>query len=117
MRSNMDPLSPATSTLSPAISHIAESAAILANELTKSQTEEVATQKQSQVHNVQWVLDTPHRLEKLFAAGKKQNALHEWAIVQRTLDLWKCPAGTEALKHACEKVIQEHTDNMEDSDI
>jgi vacuolar protein sorting-associated protein 51 len=115
MRSNMDPLSPATSTLSPAISHIAETAASLAGELAKTTPDGGVTQQQSQVRNVQWVLDTPQRLEKLFAAGKQQTALQEWAAVQRTLDVWKSPAGTDTLKHTCQEIIQKHTTDIDDS--
>jgi len=118
MRSNMDPLSPSTSTLSPAIAHIAETAASLAEELNHTEQEDSShnSKIKSQARKVQWVLATPERLERLFASGRRQEALDEWSNVQQILHRWKSPEGTESLKQSCQAVIDNYTLETDDSD-
>jgi len=111
MRSNMDPLSPATSTLSPAISHIAETAAALADELAVQDTSARAasTNNLAQAQKVKWVLATPDRLQSMFVAGQHQQAIEQLAHVKEILVQWKSPPGTDALLRSCETVVKQHT--------
>jgi vacuolar protein sorting-associated protein 51 len=114
----MDPLSPSTSTLSPAIAHVAETASSLAEELANSDQDHstVDPSMQSQVRKVQWVLQTPQRLEQLFASGRRQEALDEWSKVQEILYRWNSPPGTDRLEISCQEVINSHTPETDDSD-
>ena len=108
MRTNMDPLTPTTSTLAPAISHIAETAATLSNELAVHvpSTEGTAVLRQpKERQTVQWVLDAPDRIEQLLLDDKKDEAKKDWDIVRNLLDTWKGVQGVEEVRSACEKVL------------
>ncbi|KAL8711083.1 MAG: hypothetical protein Q9220_004464 [cf. Caloplaca sp. 1 TL-2023] len=111
MRSNMDPLTPSTSTLAPAISHIAETAASLAKTVPNSNiTEAIAddearVKKQRQKETVRWVLAAPDRLKKLVAEGRREEAIADWAEVQRLLEKWKGVQGTEEVRDQCSEVM------------
>lgn len=114
MRMNMDPLTPATSTLSPAISHIAETAASLAiafqdrSSALKPQEGDAdsrnARRRQEQA-TVRWVLAAPTRLGALLEAGKEEEANDEWAEVQRLLVKWDGVVGVEEVRDNCVKVM------------
>jgi vacuolar protein sorting-associated protein 51 len=105
----MDPLSPSTSTLAPAISHIAETAASLSTELQSqnagAQREQSKTE--SEVELVTWILKSPYRLKSLIEAGQRREAAHQWSVIQKVLDRWKGVRGTDDVRSACQKVIQD----------
>jgi hypothetical protein len=118
MRSNMDPLSPATSTLSPAIAHIAETSASLAQELTDSKINDVpavSSEMLKQRKKAQWILEAPRRLEAKFTAGRRDDAEKEWLRVQAILKIWNHPPGSERLIEECQSVIDKY-DPSNDSD-
>jgi hypothetical protein len=104
---NMDPLTPTTSTLAPAISHIAETAASLSSELTAHVPAKGAPSLRSpkQRQTVQWVLDAPDRLEQLLLDDNKDEAQKQWKAVQDLLDKWEGVQGVEVVRTACEKVL------------
>jgi vacuolar protein sorting-associated protein 51 len=111
---NMDPLTPATSTLSPAISHIAETAASLAivfqdrSSALKPQgvdPESKSVRRRQEQATVRWVLAAPTRLGALLEAGKEEEAREEWAVVQRLLEKWDGVVGVEELRDDCVKVM------------
>lgn len=115
----MDPLTPATSTLSPAVSHIAETAALLATAFRDRSAESNmekgvdgggesrnARRRQEQA-TVRWVLAAPRRLKDLLRAGEEEEAVKEWAEVQRLLGKWEGVAGVEELKNDCVEVMRE----------
>ncbi len=105
----MDPLSPSTSTLAPAIAHIAETAASLSTELQPENASQSAEQsrRESEVELVTWILNSPNRLKSLIEAGQKREAAHQWSAIQTVLDRWKDVRGTDGVRRACQKVIQE----------
>ena len=121
MRTNMDPLAPTTSTLSPAISHIAETAASLSSSpldktapspnITPGITVQDTTnredlkQKASQ-ETVRWVLDAPRRLRWLVSDGKVEEAEADWAEVVVLLDKWQSVQGAQELRIQCENIIK-----------
>ncbi|KAF2096807.1 hypothetical protein NA57DRAFT_58694 [Rhizodiscina lignyota] len=118
MRSNMDPLTPATSTLSPAISHIAYTASTLSNSLidrtgraqaTSTSTEQASNQSKKQT--VRWVLGTPQRMEAFIAEGRKTDAQNEFKDIVPLLERWKGIDGVEELKVKCERMLQEDGDS------
>lgn len=109
MRGSMEPLSPATSTLSPAVSHIAETAGLLAGRGKSKQgvTTEVKEreEKEKQRETVKWVLDAPRRLKGLRDGGKEEDARSDWEEVARLLEKWKDVQGVEDVRRQCEVVM------------
>lgn len=123
MRTNMDPLAPTTHTLSPAIAHIAETAASLSSSIHSAvarpqglgidvQVEEAdeekerREQKQKEQETVRWVLGTPKRLKALIAADQDEEADKEWNEVSKILDKWSNVAGVKELRIECEYIMQ-----------
>ncbi|KAL8720109.1 MAG: hypothetical protein Q9225_002985 [Loekoesia sp. 1 TL-2023] len=121
MRTNMDPLIPTTSTLSPAISHIAETAASLAESLQdrsvmgetsgEQEDDDPTVMKQRQRETVRWVLGAPTRLKNLVDEGRKSEAEEDWREVRGLLEKWKGVQGADEVKETCLKVMGEETLN------
>ncbi|KAL8699924.1 MAG: hypothetical protein Q9201_005734 [Fulgogasparrea decipioides] len=118
MRTNMDPLTPTTSTLSPAISHIAETAASLAESLQDQSVEggdakvpedDMVLRKQRQRETVRWVLAAPNRLQSLLEQGRKEEATKDWEKVKGLLEKWQDVPGAIEVKEQCVKVMGEET--------
>lgn len=122
MRMHMDPLTPATSTLSPAVSHIAETAALLATSFrdrssasniqgVEGERESKNSRKRQEQATVRWVLAAPTRLRAMLEAGDEEEAAKEWTEVQRLLGKWEGVAGVEELRSMCMKVMSEGKSN------
>ena len=113
----MDPLTPTTSTLSPAISHIAETATSLsASFQTRGSTAErevglrdnqgMATgRKQEEQETVRWVCEAPQRLQVMLDAGRGEEAADDWVQIQRLLEKWAGIDGVEEIRDRCMKVM------------
>ncbi|KAL8949867.1 MAG: hypothetical protein Q9222_004060 [Ikaeria aurantiellina] len=117
MRSNMDPLTPTTSTLAPAISHIAETAASLAKTVpnnVNSEEDEAKVKKRRQRETVRWVLAAPDRLRRLVAEGKKEEAVADWEEVRRLLEKWEGVQGAEEVKGQCLEVMSAESDDKDE---
>lgn len=113
MRTNMDPLTPTTSTLAPAISHIAETATTLSRELEQNlpaPKDPEVEKKRKQRETVRWVLDAPRRLQQLIAEGRVEDAMTDWDTVRGLLEKWKGVPGTEAVQQACLDLLREVDD-------
>ncbi|MCJ1399343.1 hypothetical protein MMC11_002545 [Xylographa trunciseda] len=123
MRVNMDPLTPTTSTLSPAIAHIADTAASLASALQErvrvprivenggvAEDEERAEEKRRQRQTVRWVLDAPRRLRERVSRGEGEAVESDWSEVKALLDKWKGVEGAEEVRRECEKVLAGRAD-------
>ena len=109
MRTNMDPLTPTTNTLTPAIGHIAETATALSESLRKQHGDGGASEarkKQEQQELVRWVLDAPGRLSKLVDDGREEEARSEWSRVSSLLDKWASVSGVKDVRLACEKAME-----------
>jgi hypothetical protein len=109
----MDPLTPTTSTLAPAISHIAETATTLSRELEQNlpaPKDPEVEKKGRQQETVRWVLDAPRRLQELIAKDKVEEAMSEWDTVRGLLDKWKGVQGTESVQNACLEVLRQVED-------
>lgn len=118
MRTNMDPLTPATSTLSPAISHIAETARSLAGSLQDGSPSSDAsstaeretvddTQRRKEQDTVLWVLGTPKRLQQMLSDGKKKEADTEWIEIKSLLEAWHGVPGVQELTDHCLALVGE----------
>lgn len=109
----MDPLTPTTSTLAPAISHIAETATLLSSELAANvpaASNGSVLRGPRERQTVQWVLDAPERLEQLLLDDQEGEARKEWETVQGLLSQWRGVEGVEDIRLACEKVVGEVDD-------
>lgn len=127
MRTNMDPLTPTTSTLSPAIAHIAETAVALSASvvernsssatptITKEPTEEERKAVQAR-KTVKWVLDAPRRLRKLVEEGDRDKAEKDWEEVKALLEKWKGVEGVEKVRKGCEEALLVEEDEDDDDD-
>ncbi|KAL8776331.1 MAG: hypothetical protein Q9213_008315, partial [Squamulea squamosa] len=115
MRTNMDPLTPTTSTLAPAIAHIAETAAALANSLRERDSPEdevVMGEKERQRQVVKWVLDAPKRLKGLVDGGRREEAMSDWEEVEWLLQRWRGVQGVDEIRRECLAVMDgEATDD------
>lgn len=128
MRGHMDPLAPATHTLGPAISHIAETAASLSSSMQSAPAKpqglgieiqveaegtksEDAVKKQKQKALVRWVLDTPRRLREMIDQEQDEEAEQEWDEVRKILDKWQGVAGVKELRRECEEIMEEEEDS------
>ena len=114
MREKMDPLTPTTSTLTPAIGHIAETAASLSSDLKRSHTAsapelEAQVRQRDQKTTVRWVLDAPTRLRVLLENDQKDEAEKQWAEVSNLLSKWDGVRGVSEVRQAC-------MDNMRTAD-
>lgn len=114
MRTNMDPLTPTTSTLAPAISHVAETARSLAGplqgrtvneDLNKDTKDPVIAKKRKQQETVRWVLAAPQRLQKMIHTGRVDEANNDWRETNKLLQHWQGTAGVAELKDACLKIL------------
>ena len=106
MRERMDPLTPTTSTLTPAIGHIAESAASLSNELRESHAAsapqlEAQKRQREQKATVQWILNAPGRLQELLENDRRDEAEKQWEEVERLLSKWNGVRGVSEVREAC----------------
>lgn len=110
----MDPLTPTTSTLTPAIAHIAETAASLAASLqdrnakgygAKGPEDEVVGKKERQRQTVRWVLDAPNRLKGLVEGGRMEEATKDWEEVQKLLQKWNEVQGVNEVRQQCLSIM------------
>lgn len=114
MRTNMDPLTPTTATLTPAIGHIAETATALSESLRKqhgtstmTSAEDAALRKrQDQQKTVRSVLDAPGRLEKLVKEGRREEAEADWEHVKQLLNAWSHVSGADEARKNCEDAMR-----------
>lgn len=118
MREKMDPLTPTTSTLTPAIGHIAETASSLSGQLKASRGRSGTVgaddgKQKDQQATVRWVLAAPSRLEAFLEEGKREEAEKEWHDVQRLLEKWSEVRGVEDVRKACEAAMAEESEEEE----
>ena len=112
----MDPLTPTTSTLSPAVAHIAETTRVLARSLQDSSNgsdsrrdteDSELVKKKTQQDTVKWVLATPQRLQALLGAGKVEEAKSEWEEVESLLQQWSNVDGVSSLRVECMEAFED----------
>ena len=118
---NMDPLTPTTSTLSPAIAHIADTAASLSKSLqertmasqeTGDPAFSTADPKSKQRQLVRWVLGTPRRLTAMLQQDRKEEAEAEWIEVSQLLDRWIGIDGVDDVRQQCEQILTGQSRNQ-----
>lgn len=112
MRDRMDPLTPATSTLGPAVAHIAETARGLVagggdgkGEVGEVGEGEEVERRRREKDTVRWVLGTPRRLEVMLEGGRVEDAKGDWEEIRGVLQKWGDVAGVEELRDQCGKIM------------
>lgn len=119
MRDRMDPLTPATSTLGPAVAHIAETARGLVAGVgvggdgdgdgdvggERREGEEGERRRRREKDTVRWVLGTPRRLEVMLDEGRVEDAKGDWEEIQGILQKWRDVGGVDELRDQCEKTM------------
>ncbi|KAJ8612794.1 hypothetical protein MRB53_037265 [Persea americana] len=110
MRTNMDPLAPTTAELTPAISHIAETATSLAQRLREQHGNAVAQERKqaeeaAKKRTVSWVLDAPTRLKTLVKDGRQAEADEEYKQVLQLLNKWQGVPDTDRVRKECEQAL------------
>lgn len=111
MRDRMDPLTPATSTLGPAVAHIAETARGLVagggdgHVDGEGEEVEVGRRRRREKDTVRWVLGTPRRLEAMLEGGRVEDAKGDWEEIRGILQKWGDVAGVEELRDQCGKIM------------
>ena len=112
----MDPLTPTTNTLPPAIAHIAETAASLAASMQRQSNSETLgvpnivkgdeeAEKRSQRATARWVLGTPKRLQECIKRGERDEAVKDWEEVKALLDKWEGTKGVDQVREECLKAL------------
>ncbi|KAI4751704.1 hypothetical protein E4T52_15875 [Aureobasidium sp. EXF-3400] len=100
MRENVDPMAPVTTTLEPAVKHIADVAGGIAGS-------RVGGGREGQRETVRWVLGAPERLRGLKEQGKEEEAKKEWDEVKALLEKWEGVKGVDEVKRKCVEVVGE----------
>ena len=112
----MDPLTPTTPTLSPAISHIVETAASLSSSLhvragldaqQDGEDQDDRMNRHRQQETVHWVLAAPRRLRTLIGEGKQKEAAGDWLEVRRLLGQWAEVDGVDGIRNQCMEIMGE----------
>lgn len=98
---------PVTSTLAPAIAHIAEEAGRLKGKKGGNMDGRDDGARLKQRETVRWVLGAAKRLEWLVKQGRREEAKEEWQEVEGLLRRWEGVKGVEEVKRECEGVMGE----------
>lgn len=106
LREKMDPMMPGTTTLIPAIGHIAETAAGLKKEMqdahgTVGHAAKAGEEKRKQQEIVRWVLQSPERISEMKSDGRDDEAKAEWEKVEKLLQKWHGVKGVDSVRKAC----------------
>lgn len=105
MRADLAPLAPTTSTLEPALNHIAEVSSSLVESLaTISHSPKQASLKNKK-QTVKWALNTPARLQRMVNERNLEGARADKAEIIGLLDKWEGVRGVKELREAIEAVI------------
>jgi vacuolar protein sorting-associated protein 51 len=118
MRMNMDPLAPTTSTLAPAIAHIAGTAEGLATTLkrvhgpeikipTSDNFKSIKSKNKKEVETVRWAITAPQRYQVMIDKDDRLSAEEDWQEVEPLLQKWgrKGIDGVEEIRKNCLEVL------------
>ena len=105
----MDQLTPTTSTLEPAVAHIADTAAELSRgssvSIERKPVSAMELSKKSKARDtVIWALSSPRRFQKLIEQGQHDVVRAEHKEVLRLIEVWGDIPGTHELLKKCEDV-------------
>jgi hypothetical protein len=101
----MEPLTPTTSTLEPAVSHIEGVSRELVAGMKAAGLAD--SREVVQARAVKWALAAPERIRRLRREGKQERAQEVWERLQRLCDKWGTAKGTEELRRRGEEAVKE----------
>ena len=117
MRASMEPLTPTTSTLEPAVSHIeGVSRELVAGMRAASPRPERAAHKKG-VEAVRWALAAPERIHALVEKGDHGEAGKIWDRLRALCDKWEGTKGIDDLRKKGQEALGEPADVAKDEDI
>jgi hypothetical protein len=102
MRENVDPMAPVTTTLEPAVRHIADTAVRIADQRKATRGDESGKREL-----VKRVLGAAERLKGLREEGRQEDARREWGEVKQLLGKWEGVKGVEEVRRECVEVMGE----------
>jgi len=104
----MEPMTPTTSTLEPAVSHIeGVSRELVQGMRAASPRPQKEWEKANRsVETVKWALEAPEMIRVLTEEGKGEGALIIWERLKRLCDKWKDTKGVEELKKKGEEALK-----------
>jgi hypothetical protein len=116
MRESMEPLTPTTSTLEPAVSHIERVSRELVS-TTSAAAPAVRKEggEEKGVEVVRWAVEAPGKIEALVKEGRKEEAEMVWERLQALCEVWEGRKGVQGLKRKGEEAMKvEVRDGRED---
>ena len=115
MRASMEPLTPTTSTLEPAVSHIeGVSRGLVEGMRAASPRPSAARGKLKGVETVKWALAAPERIRGLMEEGRKDEAEKVLVRLRELCDKWEGAAGVDALRKKGEGAFGKEQEHRED---
>ncbi|KAL9114129.1 MAG: hypothetical protein Q9227_001901 [Pyrenula ochraceoflavens] len=96
-------------TLGPAVSHVADTAKVLAESrpAEKMRLSGDQRKRRREISSAQWILQTPERLKVLIDNGNNEEASKEWDKAKKIMDRWAAVKGVSELKNTCEGLMQQ----------
>lgn len=113
MRANLAPLAPTTSTLQPALTHIAQVSSSLVRSLGSAPKTPARPAPSTKKQTVKWALETPQRLQKLLNEGKIEEAENDRNVILALLLKWTGVKGVEQLEESIERVWNGRQDDAQ----
>jgi hypothetical protein len=105
MRASMEPLTPTTSTLEPAVSHIEGVSRGLVEGMRVASPRPESGVKG--VETVKWALAAPERIRGLLESGDKEEAQRVWERLKALCEKWEGAKGVEELRQRGEEAMKE----------
>ncbi|KAI5841290.1 Vps51/Vps67-domain-containing protein [Tricharina praecox] len=115
MRASMEPLTPTTSTLEPAVSHIeGVSRGLVEGMRAASPRPSTARGKMKGVETAKWALAAPERIRGLVEEGRGDEAKKVLARLRELCDKWEGTAGVDVLRKKGEDAFGKAEEQEED---
>jgi len=106
MRESMEPLTPTTSTLEPAVSHIERVSRELVSAAGAAAPAARKEGDEKEVEVVRWAVEAPGRIEVLVREGRKEEAERVWERLRALCEVWEGRKGVQGLKRKGEEAMK-----------
>lgn len=123
----MDPLQPTTSTLEPAIAHIAEVSTTLISTLSERRRSSAISKvpadpkhhkytTKEKIEIITWIRKSPLTIKTLVEQNKLDEAVQNWKLIEALLEKWIAVKGVAEIRDDCMKYISSALQNSETID-
>ncbi|KAF8533745.1 Vps51/Vps67-domain-containing protein [Trichophaea hybrida] len=108
MRASMEPMTPTTSTLEPAVSHIEGVSRELVQGMRAAspRPQKVWEKANRDMETVKWALEAPQKIRALTEEGNGEGALIVWESLRGLCEKWKGTKGVEELMKSGEEAMK-----------